>query len=858
MVPVSAAGQSQHSLAEAARGILEKNCILCHGASQMSGLDMRERETLLRGGLRGPSLIPGRAQESSLYLAAAHIGDLKMPPNQPALPPQDVEALRRWIDAGAPWDLVVEARQTSEPSWWSFRKPERPSVPVLKGAAWVRNPIDAFILVKLEDNGLAPAPRADRRTLIRRAYFDLIGLPPPPEQVESFVKDASPEAYEKLIRDLLASPRYGERWARHWLDLVRYADSSGYESDHYYPRAWRYRDYVIKSFNDDKPYDRFVQEQIAGDELWPDRFELLGSRTIPLKKMEYVEAHVGTGLYTLGPEALESRQDAEQLRYEELSDWADTTGAAFLGLTMGCARCHDHKFDPISQRDYYRFQAIFSHSRQAQVPVVSPMQSVTFAIDYPSIIALDEARIAYRSFEEKVKKRVEEAKKKEFPAEVVQAYEVEKDERTPEQQKLVEPLEESIKSIKLEEALTAQERTERGELYQRLAKGVLKIPTAEGSNLVNFDGLMEVPKAAVLAHFPPEIAPAVHILNRGDFREKEERVEAGLPGVLSGQSEGGESFSPASDRSRSRRQLALWLTRPDHPLTSRVLVNRIWQWHFGQGLVRTPNDFGRQGSEPSHPKLLDWLSTEFVGRGWSIKSLHWLIMLSNTYQMASRHSDGRALEVDPQNALLWRMNRRRLESEALWDALHSVSGTVNLEMYGRPVTPPLTDEEIVGLGQAGRWPESSDPAQHNRRGIYILVRRNFKFPMFEAFDSPQNAVSCPVRDVTSVTPQALWFLNSKVAFEQASAFAARLVEKNGLNQEAWVNDAWWMALGRGPSDQEKSEALELISELARNPAGEEQWAKIPDGLQQIPLSQAAALTKLCLGVFNLNEFIYID
>ena len=265
---------------------------------------------------------------------------------------------------------------------------------------------------------------------------------------------------------------------------------------------------MIKSFNDDKPYDRFVQEQIAGDELWPDRFELLGSRTIPLKKMEYLEAHVGTGLYTLGPEALESRQDAEQLRYEELTDWADTTGSVFLGLTMGCAHCHDHKFDPISQRGYYRFQAIFSNSYQAQVPVVSPMQSVTFNLSYPSIIALDEARIAYRSFEKKVRERVEEAKKEEFPAEVVQAYEVKKDERMPEQQKLAEALVQAIKSIKLKEALVAREREEQGELYERLAKSVLKLPTSEGSDLVDFDGLLEVPTAAVLAHFPPEIVPA--------------------------------------------------------------------------------------------------------------------------------------------------------------------------------------------------------------------------------------------------------------------------------------------------------------------------------------------------------------
>ena len=841
------------SLAKAALQVLDRNCLACHGALLQSGLDMRQRETLLRGGERGPALIPGNAEESRLFMAASHVGELKMPPNEPPLSGEDLEVLRGWINAGAPWD-VAGAGTPSEPSWWSFRRPQRPALPETGDNSWIRTPIDAFVLAKLEEKGLKPAPPADRQTLIRRAYFDLIGLPPTPEQVEGFLQDSSPEAYEKMIGELLDSPRYGERWARHWLDVVRYADSSGYASDHYYPNAWRYRDYVIKSFNDDKPYDRFVQEQIAGDELWPDRFELLGSRTIPLKKMEYLEARVGTGLYTFGPETLESTQDAEQHRAEELMDWADVTGAAFIGLTVGCARCHNHKFDPITQRDYYSFQAIFENSRQVEMSVMSPIQEVSRNIDYPAVVSVEEARIAYRLFEKKVKERVEEKKKKEFPPQVVEAYEMDKDQRTSEQEELAKPLIEAIRSVKLEEAFTEPEREQEQELLNRLARAVLKVSEVEGSNLVRFEGLLELPRASVLGHFDAEIVPPVHLLNRGQFREKKEKSTPDLPRALSQTTDPGGIFF-GSMGTRRRKQLALWLSRPDHPLTARVMVNRIWQWHFGQGLVRTPNDFGRQGEAPSHPKLLDWLATEFAARGWSMKSMHWLIMTSSAYQMSSLHSNPEAGSLDADNRFLWRMNRTRLEGEVLWDTMLSAAGTLNLEMYGRPAVPPLQEEELGA--QAGRWPVVAVPEDQNRRGIYILVQRNFTFPMFEAFDNPQSAVSCPRRDVTTVAPQALWFLNNRIAFQQVGAFAARLVSRNGENPGGWVDDAWRLALNRPPSDQEKQEALELLSTRARR-IKKDRWTELPAGLEEIPLPKAAALTELCLALFNVNEFLYID
>ena len=385
---------------------------------------MRSRDTLLKGGHRGVALVPGNAEQSLLYQAAAHQGELKMPPgsNSP-LPPEELMVLKKWIEEGAAWPEGIAAAKKMETSWWSFKKVRRPPVPSLANQDGPINPIDAFVLVKLKEKGLRPAPKADKRTLLRRTYYDLIGLPPAPEQLDRFLKDTSPEAYEKVVDELLDSSQYGECWGRHWLDVVRYADSAGFEGDVFYPNAWRYRDYVIKSFNEDKPYDRFIQEQVAGDELWPDNLDLQGFYDVPLEKLEHLEARIGTGLYTLGQEIQESHLDATKLRYERLTDAVDTTGAAFLGLTFGCARCHDHKFDPIPQKDYFRLQALFAASSPVTIPVTTSMSNTHRDENYHQMIALDEARSAYLTFERQVRDRVIETRKKDFPLEVVRAYE---------------------------------------------------------------------------------------------------------------------------------------------------------------------------------------------------------------------------------------------------------------------------------------------------------------------------------------------------------------------------------------------------------------------------------------------------
>jgi hypothetical protein len=474
---------------------------------------------------------------------------------------------------------------------------------------------------------------------------------------------------------------------------------------------------VIKSFNEDKAYDRFVQEQVAGDELWPDDLALEGTYAIPEEKLEHLEARLGTGVYTLGPQLHESNMDGKKLNNETFIDSADLTGAVFMGVTMGCARCHNHKFDPFTQRDYYSLQAIFAGSEEVQIPIVDRMAITDIKQSYPKLITLNEARISYELFERRVQRRIIESRTAEFSPEAVKAYEVPEAQRTPEQDKLAEPIVKFLKKkSRLEDQLTHEEKEEERRLFAAISKAVLQVPDNPAHG-IHFDGLMEMPTASVLGHRDLPLIPPVYVLNRGDLGSPKEKVRPAVPAVLSNGLvlDDGSPISRYQDRAR----LAFWLTRPDHPLTSRVMVNRIWQWHFGRGIVDTPNDFGHQGQSPTHPALLDWLATEFVDRGWSITSMHRLLMLSSTYQMASAGSNPKALRLDPENRLLWHMNRQRLEGEELWDAIHQVAGTLNPAMGGPPVTPPLSPDEMAGLGEKSHWPLSADPSQFNRRGVYF-------------------------------------------------------------------------------------------------------------------------------------------
>ena len=851
----SSLGVEVKDVTDSAQSIIRKHCLSCHGASQISGLDLRQRGTLLKGGDRGKIVDLQNPRKSLLYQAAAHLNELKMPPGSSApLPEAELSILREWIKAGVPYPELRDLQ--AETFWWSFKKLQQPLIPRLKKEDQPFNPIDAFILEKLQDNRLEPAPQASKITLLRRVYFDLVGLPPTLEQANRFLQDSSPNAYEKLIEELLNSPRYGERWGRHWLDVVRYADSAGFEGDLFYPNAWRYRDYVVKSFNEDKPYDRFVQEQIAGDELFPNNMDLEGFYDLSPEKLEHMEARVGTTLYTFGPEIGESHLDAELLRYERLTDAVNVTSAAFMGITLECSRCHNHKFDPFTQEDYFKLQAVFAASIPTTIPVETTINMGHRDESYHLIIALIEARNSYLRFEEQIKNRVIKTKKKDYAREVVTAYEIPMEERTAEELELAEPLMKLYQEMKIEDFLKSEESEHHKKLIQKIAKAVVIIPSQGPAHAVDFDGFFDVPSATVLEHVKPELIPETYLLNRGELTLKRRVVSPGLPRSLMDGSIP-MNLSMEVSGARYRKQLALWLTRPNHPLTARVMVNRIWQGHFGKGIVRTTNDFGSQGDPPSHPKLLDWLAAEFVNRGWSIKSIHRLIMLSDAYQRDSRFTTMKHRQKDSDNRYLWRMNRRRLEGETIWDSIHTVAGNLNLKMGGRAAIPPLSEVEMSSLRHKPWWAVSEDPSAGRRRGIYILARRNFTFPMFDKFDVPNSSVSCSGREVTTVTPQVLWTLNNNISFDQAQVLANRLLKEAGQDEADQIELAWRLTLARKPSAREKQEALALLHRLALKE--EQQLDKsVPQKLPKPQIKQLQGLSQFCLAMFNLSEFLYVD
>jgi hypothetical protein len=810
---------AETSSAAAARTILEKRCFACHGQAQTSGLDLRSLDAIKKGGKRGAAIVPLHADQSLLYQAVTRAGDLKMPPGAP-LSADEIAVLRNWIEQGGAWP----SSNAPAPEWWAFRKVVRPAVPSVAAADWSRNPIDAFVYQTLQQKGLHPVTPADRRTLLRRLYLDLHGLPPTPAEVEAFAKDDAPDAYEKLVDRLLASPRYGERWGRHWLDVVRYADTGGFETDMYYANAWRYRDYVIKSFNDDKPYNRFVQEQIAGDELWPDNLELNGSYDIPADKLKHLEARIGTTLYTIGPTYHEAALNGEQLRYEWMTDAVDTTGAAFMGVTIGCARCHDHKFDPISQRDYHRMMALFAGSEEREIPVVSKMEQFGFKSGYPRLLQVEDYKAAIQRIDQKATKRAVEEIKAKFPAEVRAAYEMKQSARTRAQEEQASQIEKALTEAGLREngagknfvpQFTPSEKDERDRLIFKLGEAALSAKFSMAS-------------ATVLTH--ADVVPEMHMTVRGDFHGTGPKVGPGFPRVLGGVEDLAEPANGPFVLAR-RKALAEWLTQPDHPLTARVIVNRAWAWHFGRGLVATPSDFGRQGERPSHPELLDWLASEFVQQGWSLKKLHRMILLSNAYRLSSV-SDETDAKIDADNRYLWRMNRQRMDAETLRDAVLAISGTLNLKMGGKPVIPPLTAEEKTGMWALNQWPVALDTAEYDRRSVYLYVKRSFPYPMFEIFDEPDSSESCPRRDTTTVAPQALALLNSEFMLNHAGRLAQRIERENPGPVEARVRAAWKLVLDREPNTKELGRAVGFL--------------------------KTSPLTELCLVLLNMNEFLYVD
>ncbi len=721
---------------------------------------------------------------------------------------------------------------------WSFQPIRRPQIPSVDEPAWIRNPIDAFVLVRLREAGLKPAPPALRATLLRRVYLDLIGLPPTPAELDAFLGDASPAAFEKVVDDLLSRPQYGERWARHWLDVVRYAETNGYERDGLKPQAWRYRDWVIDAFNADKPYDRFLIEQLAGDEV-------AGSNA---------ETQIATTMLRLGPWDDEPADPLTD-RYDQLDDIVATTSATFLGLTLRCARCHDHKFEPFSQQDYTRWQAIFAPLKRPQkdrADLDRDLGPHAQVAAHQALIKQCDAQNAevqqqVRALEFQVCQRavadgrlplgppaVTLATTSQMPVDAIQALTIDPAKRNDNQKKLLVKHAAAIQTLTRELA-TAEERGRFDDCDNQLTTNKSAYPAP-------------LPKGYVWYEAGPT-SDASHVFRRGDPRNVGDAVDPGFPAVLV---EGPPAPPTPTEHSTGRRlQLARWLSSPDHPLTARVMVNRLWQHHFGDGIVSTENDFGTVGAAPANRPLLDWLASEFIAGGWRIKQMHRLLVLSQTYQMAST-SNPAAEKVDPAGALMWRFFPRRIEAEALRDTILAISGQLNPAVGGPGVYPKISREVLETQSRPGDgWP-ASEPSQAARRSVYVFLKRTLLVPELEVLDFPSTEETCEQRVVSTVAPQALTFLNGEFIHEQAQAFAQRLIKEAGADDDARVERAYRLAFCRSPSAQERAAVRDFLTRQRAQIEADSQGKSTPAA------AHFKALSALCLVLLNTNELAYLQ
>lgn len=745
------------------RPVLVQHCYECHSddaGTVQAGLRLGSRSRMLRGGDSGAAVVPGDPDESLLIRAVRYEGVYDMPP-EGKLPAATIADLERWVRGGAAAPQgdktpAEAADRGSEPAGehWAFLPPREPDVPHPEQfGRWSDNPIDRFISAALEDEGLSPSPQADPYTLIRRVYFDLIGLPPSPEEVERFAADPSPEALDRVVEELLASPQYGVRWGRHWLDLARYADTNGADENYVYHQAWRYRDYVVRAFNRDKPYDQFVREQIAGD-LMPH----------PEDPQAADDQLTATGFLVLGPKML-AEQDKEKLVADLVDEQIDTVGKTFLGLTLGCARCHDHKFDPVPTEDYYALAGIFLSTR-----TMKHLDHVSEWLERP---------LPGNGNAERFEKLAGEIAAKQTE---LDAFPKEPDD---EQQKEKERVSSELEELKARHAALAV---------------VMSVEEAE-----------------------PHDVP-VHI--RGSHLNlASEPVPRGFLTVFEDQVESPE-ISPAVS---GRYELARWLTDPEHPLTARVMVNRIWQHHFGEGLVRTPSDFGFRGSPPTHPELLDWLSLRFIEDGWSIKQMHRRIIGSRAYQMAS--DDGPAAEVDPENRLLWRQNRVRLDAEPIRDALLAVTRELDLSLGGSLEDTPR-DSLYARTTEA--------PFGTHRRAIHLPIVRNRVHEMLSVFDYIDAGVHLEQRPTTTVAHQALFIMNNPWVMERGEALAEQMLKIDDPGKR--LEDVYLRLYARPPRPDEREAAEGYL----------ETFGQRYDG------GDDAAWRSLIRVLLSLNEFLYVD
>ena len=813
--------------------ILQSKCLGCHGDKlKLSKLDLRRRESAIEGGAHGAALVPGNAERSRMYRHVAGLEEPAMPMRGEPLTATEVAAMKRWIDEGAVWPAGIAAAAAAnvpafsasedrpitaaERSYWAFRLPLQAPLPDV--GQNLTNPIDRFLQHARASRGLVAAPRADRHTLVRRAYLDLLGLPPSPEEVARFVADDRADAWERLIDSLLASPHYGERYGRHWLDVARYADSAGFEYDVHRPNAWRYRDYVIRGFNDDKPYDQFLVEQIAGDEM--------DGKTL--------DSLIATGFLRMGPRVLFREKDNPERRFDYLDDVLATIGKGTLGLTINCARCHDHKFDPIRQRDYYAMQASIFGYVETAVPLAPPAEAAAYVAKNEAIDARRDAlgtRLA--AIEKPHRDRIELALIKErFSDDIYQAAAKPDAERTPGERLLAIQVFESVNApaAEIDEALSPEELAAKRDLQAQLSaleeERPAPLPMAEivtdgdhrFSPLGEGDEVVSCPKCRIPPPFPgsylhkgptPYQAPPSYFLIRGDPESRGPEMQPGFVQVATYGHP--PTVIPRPDGRTSGRRLALarWIGSRDNPLTARVIVNRLWQKHFGRGIVSTLENFGTMGEPPTHPELLDWLAVEFMNRGWRLKAINKLMMMSEAYQMASAFVDPRSAEADPGNRYLWRFRPQRLEAEIVRDSMLAAGGNINLQVGGEPIFPFIPEDILTGQYR-GKWENTPEGPAAWRRGVYVYRRRSLPYPMFDTFDHPDMNVVAGARNVSTVPTQALTLLNNPFVLAQAARLAER-VAAQAREPESQVDLAYRIAVGRAPTGPEMAIALELIA-----------------------------------------------
>ena len=883
--------------------LLAAKCFACHGQGPvpaLGGLDLTTREGLLRGGNSGRAgIAPGDASSSAVVEAVSWANPkLQMPPKQnDRLTEEQIGGIRAWIDAGAPWpdDATLE-RYRSEPSadggvraatsgglsddWtnrrykpedlWAFRPVKQPDVPN-RPRTGGGNPIDAFHRAKLDEAGIAPARPADKLTLLRRASYDLTGLPPAPAEARAFLEDDSPAAWEALIERLLASSHYGEQWGRHWLDVARYADTAGNSNDYERSNAWRYRDYVIRSFNDDKPYDRFVVEQLAGDELEPDNPEML----------------VATGFLRMGPwgSAMLPKKIARQAY---LDDVVHSVGQTFLSMPLRCAKCHDHKFDPIPTRDYYRFYAAFAATQIAERPAAfnerenlarfeSGRRHAEKLRDFASErkTALDSMLedAARRWYAERGKPYASKAERAKLP-----------DAEKPPRHYGFTHVEEGRQKVRMQDEWIWTRRLER---YEPLAQSVFN-----GADYIPGNGRkLRMPK-----NMDPEWRPQSAIFAGGSVHAPTEPVTPGVlsaAGLPANAEPAGDPYALPTGLEGRRLQLARWIADPRNPLSTRSIVNRVWAYHFGRGLAANPNNFGGAGAKPTHPQLLDWLTADFTAHGWSLKRLHRLIMTSDLYRQSTEHAEAERLrERDPGNALLARFEPRRLAAEEIRDSMLAVSGELNREIGGLPAMPEINMEaalqpRMIQFSIAPAHQPSPTPEERNRRSIYAYRVRGQADPFLDVLNQPNPNESCERRDSASVSPQALTMMNSDAATDRSIAFALRL-EGEASTLRGRIARAFLLAYQREPDAEELRAMRDYVREMqahhrAREPEPvpyptrvrrslvEEFSGKPFDYEERLPIfedykadvkawqvgPETRALADLGLLLFNSNEFVYV-